>query len=255
MLKNQASQVVRGHLVLRSDGSNFAGTATVAITIDSGAMSTSPAGSIVSDGLGQFSYFPTQAETNGSNILFLFYDAGATAIPDPVQIYTRQDLATTLNATKNNTDNILGDTNELQVNWGTGGSLKATLDAAAVQATLTDVSSRLPAALVSGRMSADVVSISGSTAAADRLEDAAEIIAFGTAQAGTLSTTEMTTNLTVVNASQFLGRKMYFKEDTTTAALRGVAKEITAVTVSGAKLGFSALPSAPVAGDTFVITG
>ena len=96
---------------------------------------------------------------------------------------------------------ILADTNELQTDWANGGRLDNLLDArasqtsvddlptnaelatalsaaddavlaavAGVQSDTNDIQSRLPAALVAGRMAADAVAISGATAAADAVE-------------------------------------------------------------------------------------
>jgi len=85
------------------------------------------------------------------------------------------------------------------------------------------------------------------------LKRSAEAILKGAAVAGTLSTTEMTTDLTVTVVDQYNGGILVFANDTATAALRGQRTNITATTVSGSKLGFTALTTAPVAGDTFVI--
>lgn len=81
----------------------------------------------------------------------------------------------------------------------------------------------------------------------------AKTIQKGAAATGTLSTTEMTTDLTVSVADQFNGRIIIFANDTTTAALRGQATDITDTVVSGGKLIFTALTTAPVDGDTFVV--
>jgi len=75
----------------------------------------------------------------------------------------------------------------------------------------------------------------------------------GAAAAGTLSTTEMTTDLTIFVADQLNGRILIFAEDTVTPALRGQATDITGTTVSGGKLTFTAITTAPVNGDTFVV--
>lgn len=122
-----------------------------------------------------------------------------------------------------------------------------------IQADTDDIQARLPAALVGGRMDADVGAISTSTAAADALELSTEAIVVGTAQTGTLTTTAMTTDLTVSAASQYNGRLIIFRSDTTTAALRNQATDITSTTVANGELGFSALTTAPVNGDTFII--
>ena len=72
---------------------------------------------------------------------------------------------------------IVADTDELQGDWADGGRLDLILDARASQTTADaietdtqDIQSRIPAALVSGRMSSDAVAISGSTSAADAVE-------------------------------------------------------------------------------------
>lgn len=99
----------------------------------------------------------------------------------------------------------------------------------------------------------NVTKIGGSATPATQLALSAATIVNGAAATGTLSTTEMTTNLTINVADQYNGRVIIFAPDTTTAALRGQATDITATTVLNGKLGFTALTTAPVNGDTFVI--
>ena len=103
------------------------------------------------------------------------------------------------------------------------------------------------------RRKADVIAVSTSTDAADKLEASAETIVIGTAATGTLSTTEMTTDLTISVNDQMNGRILIFKEDTTTAALRRQATNITDTAITNGKLTFTAITTAPVNGDTFVI--
>jgi len=70
----------------------------------------------------------------------------------------------------------------------TGTTLQGELDG--IQADTEDIQTRLPAALVSGRMSSDVVALSGSTPAADLLElFALALSAVGQIDNGTLDTT------------------------------------------------------------------
>lgn len=72
---------------------------------------------------------------------------------------------------------------------------------------------------------------------------------------GTPSTTSIPTSTLVPAAAvtdQFKGRIVIFDRNTTTANLRGQATDITAST-SGGVLTVSALTTAPVSGDTFVI--
>jgi hypothetical protein len=86
----------------------------------------------------------------------------------------------------------------------------------------------------------------------------AATIVSGTAS-GTPTTTTMTAAVSIVPtvADQFKGRILIFADNTTTTALRGQATDITASTAPGAGnvgLTFTALTTAPVSGDTFVIT-
>jgi len=75
----------------------------------------------------------------------------------------------------------------------------------------------------------------------------------GAAATGTLSTTEMTTDLTISVNDQYNGRILIFASNTTTAALQGQATDITDTVTTDGKLTFTALTTAPVNGDTFII--
>jgi len=87
----------------------------------------------------------------------------------------------------------------------------------------------------------------------DLLEGSAGTILNGTAQTGTLSTTEMTTDLTITVNDQLNGRVIIFKSDTTTTGLRFQATDITDCVTTDGKLTFTAITNAPVNGDTFII--
>lgn len=137
-------------------------------------------------------------------------------------------------------DDILADTNELQGDWANGGRLDLLID---------DILNRIPAALVSGRMSSDAVAISGSTDAADKLEASAETIETGAAAAGTLSTTQMTTNLTEATDDHYNGRIIIW----TSGVLIRQATDITDYDGASKMLTFTAVTEAPSADDTFVI--
>ena len=82
---------------------------------------------------------------------------------------------------------------------------------------------------------------------------AAATIVDGAAIAGTLSTTQITTDITVTVAEQYTDRAIVFAIDTTTAALRGQGSVITATEILNSRLTFEALTTAPVATDTFSI--
>lgn len=131
---------------------------------------------------------------------------------------------------------------------------------AALQADTDDIQARLPAALTAGgNMKADALAISGSTAASDGLEESTEAIAYGTVDGtGATSTVFLTSALTPDSAvnDQFNGRVLIFKNDTTTAALRGQATTISDWAHTSAEIGtftVVALTTAPQTGDTFVI--
>ena len=91
------------------------------------------------------------------------------------------------------------------------------------------------------------------SAAATKLAASAGTIVLGTAQTGTLSTTQMTTDLSLSVNDQMNGRIIIFKTDTTTAALRNQATDITDSATTGGLLTFTALTTAPVNGDAFII--
>ena len=179
--------------------------------------------------------------------------------------------------------NVLADTNEMQgdlANTGrldtifdniledTGTTLPATLgspagasmsaDVAAVQTTATaieadtqDIQSRVPAALVSGRMSADAVAISGSTTAADLMQIAAELMTIGTVT-GTPSTTSMTTSLagSGYDNDNFKDRDIYWYG---ASGLQYQRATIATYTDSTGTFTYSTTTSAPSASDTFII--
>jgi hypothetical protein len=160
---------------------------------------------------------------------------------------------------------------------------------AAIQADTDDIQTRLPAVLVSGKMdsnvalwsggtvvapavtgipkvdvthfggvgattsggipSVDAAKISGSTTAADKLELGALSIETGAAIAGTLSTTEMTTDLTEATNSHYNGRTIIW----TSGVLLRQASAITAYDGSTKKLTYTAVTEAPSAADTFIL--
>ena len=75
----------------------------------------------------------------------------------------------------------------------------------------------------------------------------------GTAS-GTPTTTTMISGIGVTVDDQFKGRIITFDDDTTTAALQEQSTDITGATAASNTLTFTALTTAPVSGDTFVIT-
>ncbi len=129
----------------------------------------------------------------------------------------------------------------------TGTTIPATITT--LQSDTDDIQTRLPAALVGGLMSSDVTAISTSTDAADKLEASAEVLVTGAAEAGTLSTTVMTTDLTEATDDHYNGRLVTW----TSGVLIGQQSDITAYLGSTGRLTYTAVTEAPSATDSFVI--
>lgn len=100
----------------------------------------------------------------------------------------------------------------------------------------------------------NVGSINGSAPAAVNLGKSANAFAVGAAAAGTLTTSQMSTNLAASVANIYAGRTLYF----TSGVNAGLAVLITAYAVTGGVVTFIAYnnqtaPSAPGVGDTFLV--
>lgn len=270
--KNVASQNIPFRLVNATDGSALTGaTVTAHYAVDTAAQaSRTPAGTGITElGNGGYRYVPLQAETNGDMVQFVF--TATNAVPAEKSFHTvafdptdavRAGMTALPNAAADaagglpisdlgglDMDAILADTADMQPKLGTPAGASMSADIAAVQADTDNIQTRLPAALVSGKMDSDATALSGSTAAADNLEASAEVIIVGTAQTGTLSTTQMTTNLTEATDDHYNGRIIIW----TSGVLLGQATDITAYTGATKLFTFTAVTEAPSNGDTFVI--
>ncbi len=95
----------------------------------------------------------------------------------------------------------------------------------------------------------DVGKMAGSAIAATNLGASAGAIVTGAAAAGTLSTTEMTTNLTEATDDHYKGRIIIW----TSGVLKDQATDITAYVGASKKFTFTATTEAPSAADTFVV--
>lgn len=191
----------------------------------------------------------------------------------PMQVETTDEIATAFyeHATAGHTaagtfgkvfNDMLADTNEIQgklpTNKFMGSSDGADDDGSinniktqtnAIEVDTQNIQGRLPASLVSGKMNADTTAISGSTDAADKAEASFEVIETGAAEAGTLSTTEMTTDLSEATDDHYNGRVIIW----TSGVLLRQATNITDYVGATGKLTYSAVTEAPSAADTFVI--
>jgi hypothetical protein len=87
MIRNTASQTISASLVSRTDGSAVtSGTTTVYVTKDAGTQATG-AGTVTHEGNGEWSYVPTQGETDAVHVAFTF--TNSTAVQATVNVYTR----------------------------------------------------------------------------------------------------------------------------------------------------------------------
>ena len=95
----------------------------------------------------------------------------------------------------------------------------------------------------------DIGSINGDAEAAQDLAASASTIVRATAAAGTLSTTQMTTNLSEATDDHYNGRIIIW----TSGSLKDQATNITDYSGTGGLLTFTAVTEAPSASDSFVI--
>jgi len=95
----------------------------------------------------------------------------------------------------------------------------------------------------------NVIQIDGDATAATKLKKSANVIVTGSAIAGTLSTTAMTTDLTEATNDHYIGRIIIW----TSGVLKDQATDITAYDGTTKKLTYTATTEAPTVGDTFNI--
>lgn len=125
----------------------------------------------------------------------------------------------------------------------------------AIIADTNDIQTRLPAALVGGRVDSSVGALNGVATGAARIARSTQGITLGTVDVGSTTTSIVTSSLDPAAsvADQFKGRIVTFEQGTATVALRGQSTDITASSAVGV-LTVSALTTAPASGDVFVIT-
>lgn len=170
MKKNVASQVVGAQMIAAADGSAFTGAVTVHVTGDGGtqAVGTVGAGACAHEGNGFHTYAPAQAETNFDHVAFTFVGTGA--IPVTVQVYTSfpqtgdnfarigapagASVSADIAAVKAKTDNLPSDPADQSLIIAATDALSTAI--AGVQADTDNIQTRLPAALVGGRIDASV---------------------------------------------------------------------------------------------------
>lgn len=167
MKKNVGSQIIGAQLVNATTGAAFTGSVTAYVTGDGGTQAVGSVGSgaCTHEGNGFHTYAPAQAETNFDHIGFTFIGTGA--VPATVQVYPH-----------------FPQTGDSFARLGATAGASVSADVAAIKAeTATiladtnDIQTRLPAALVSGRIDASVGAmaanvLTATAIAADAITDA-----------------------------------------------------------------------------------
>lgn len=184
----------------------------------------------------------TRVLTSGANIV-LAKGTGVTGFNDMSAAQVNAEVDTAL------ADYDAPTNAEMEARTLVAGSYATAASVAAVQADTDNIQTRLPAALVGGRMDANTSAINGSATAAILLALSAGTMVNGSAVAGTLSTTQATTNLTSATNDAYNGRVLYW----TSGNLAGQATEISDYDGTSKLLTFVAVTGAPGVGDTFII--
>lgn len=127
MLKNASGQFVGVQMVSASDGSAFAGSVTVYVTVDNGTQALGSVGSGVCThkGNGLHNYAPSQAETNGNSIQFTFIGTGA--IPQTIQFETLPSTGVLAPTTLGRTLDV-STGGEAGIDWANVGSPTSTVN-------------------------------------------------------------------------------------------------------------------------------
>jgi len=286
MQKNTASQKWRVFAFDRTTQVPKTGDAaniTAVIKIDGGASTATNDANPTEISGGYYEFDLTQAETNGNEILLI-----PTSVTANVQVIGCPALQITTPASWNNDIVQTGDS---YARIGAAGVGLTNLGDTRIANLDTTVSSRLaPAGTLANVTTVNGLAngvITAASIAADAITDAKVasdvtiasvtgsvgsvtgvvtanvtksvgygVMGYGTVDTGASTTSVPTSACTPAGSvvDQFVDRVMIFASDTTTAALRGVAKAITASTnASNPTFTVGTLPATPAAGDTFVI--
>jgi hypothetical protein len=220
--QNVASQNLTFCLVVAASGAaDSTGTGLAGrVTIDNGAQAAT-VGTFTNKGNGQYNYAPTQAETNGVDVGFLFTATGDI----PVNIDFHTDLV-----------DAGGNLQTDVVKWN------GTVVATPATAGIPDV---------------NVKNINNNATAAVALAQGTLSTCWGTASGGT-STTVIASTLnnpsSLTDTGQLIGRTIIFLGTTATNHMQAQASNITASTTGATPtITFTAMTAAPASGDVFVV--
>lgn len=148
MRKNVASQVIGGQMNDRSTGAPLTASVSVLVTGDGGAQGAG-AGTLTHEGNGHWSYAPTQAETNFNHIAFTF--THASGVHKTYNVYT-------VSFDPHDTSALGLSRIDATISSRLASASYTAPDNATIASILADtdnIQTRLPAALVGGRMASN----------------------------------------------------------------------------------------------------
>lgn len=230
-------------------GTGYAAGDSIRVTFKGQKITVSANDYEVTDATGRIFYTHIRETMRGTDNAFL-----ASSAPTNFSVL---GIETDGDLTKVNTlDGHTAQTGDNFARLGAPAGASVSADIAAVQTTADatevdtqNIQGRLPTALSSGRMKSDMEAISGDATAADNLAESATAIVVGAATAATLSTTQMSTNLSEATDEHYTGAAIVW----TTGALLGQRTDITAYNGTTKTLTFTAVTEAPSNGDAFVL--
>jgi len=130
-------------------------------------------------------------------------------------------------------------------------NINATISSRSTTTAVTDIQSRIPTALISGKMDSDATALGGSTAAADNLKESAELIIVVTVTGGGSATTVIASGLSAFTPDNILNsRQVYFKD----GPAKGATSNIIAFDAGTEELTFGSISAIPVNGNTLVLS-
>ena len=224
---NTAGQFVCFQMLLTATGAVATGLSPAVRRCIDGTFAAG-GGTVTEDaGTGSYKYAMTQADTNGSDISFIF--SAATAIPICVNIVTTQG---------NPQDGV---------HFGLSSLPNAAANAVG----------GLPILDANSLIDVDCKRINAVALAAQALANSASALCWGTCSGGTTVTAVVSTlnnPSSLTDATQLNGRTIIFLGNTGTANVQSQASNITNSTTGATPtITFTAMTHAPANGDTFVI--
>ncbi len=229
------------HVVVASFGRDLADSGKVAAVLDTGKAAAAIWSNHTTRALTTFVHDTGVADTTWKSLTASYGDTGSFG----------EELGQGVNVVK-----FAGDTGPA-VNLA-----QALQDTGVIQADIMKIkgdtgsaANLLQSILDTGVMQADVIKFVGDTGAPTRIDRAGRTEVLGVCAALGNTTTVIASALSPTSAvnDQFKGRIVIFDKDTTTAALRGQASDITAYTHATLTFTVTALTSSPAENDTFVV--